>query len=216
MAVDMANNDETARQYSDAAQAQMGERISNLNRRQTDFEAESRANFRATEASISALTTEMRQSFSSITTTLAERNKPQWQALGVALTFAALLGGLAYMPIREATSDLKAAVVETNKVIQALATSTVSRQEMDWRAERGAEDRGRQEQAISELRAASVTRLEWAERNRARDQEVLELSRRVEEIRTDFGAVYGARDVIIDLKQEIDRLRARLNDRPAP
>jgi hypothetical protein len=212
----MANGDDFARQYADAAQAQMGERISNLNRRQTDYEAESRANFRAIEASISAITTEMRQSFSSITNTLSERNKPQWQALGVALTFAALLGGLAYMPIREATTDLKSAVIETNKSIQALAANTVSRQEMDWRAARGAEDRVRQETAIADLREVSVTRAEWGERNRARDQEVSDLSRRVDEIRADVGAVYGTRDVIIDLKNEIDRLRTRLNERSSP
>lgn len=190
-----ANGNDHARVYLDAVQAQLGERVTNLGRRQTDLENEMRTGFRQIEASIATLSS-----------TLSDRAKPQWQALSVMLAFAAILGGLAYMPIREATNDLKNAV-------NSLADKTVSRQEMDWRASRGTEDRDRMNAAIAEMRAASVTRNEWAERNRARDQEVTELSRRVDEIRQEFGAVYGTRDVIIDLKKEIDALRQRLNSR---
>ena len=67
-----------------------------------------------------------------------------------------------------------------------------------------------------EMRAGTVTRAEWQERNRARDQEVTELGRRVDEVRADVGAVYGTRDVIQDMKSEIDRLRQRLNERASP
>lgn len=212
----MPPNGEPSRNYISVTEAQLGERVTNLGRRQSDLENEMRSGFRQMEQSITAFTNETRASIAALSQGIAERNKPQWQALGVALTFAALIGGLAYMPIREATTDLKAAAIETNKSIQALAASSVSRQEMDWRAARGAEDRTRQELAIADLRAGSVTRPEWAERNRARDQEIADLSRRVEEIRSDFGSVYGTRDVIIDLKSEIDRLRTRLNERPPP
>lgn len=193
MADEMTSGSDAQRHYQDAIQAQLGERVTNLGRRVTDIESEMRSGFRQIEASISALSS-----------TLAERAKPQWQAIGVALTFCALLGGLAYMPIREATTDLKLAVT-------ALGESTVSRQEMDWRAARGAEDRDRTNAAIADIRTVAVTRAEWAERNRARDQEVADLSRRVEEIRADFGAVYGTRDVIVDLKKEVDSLRQRVN-----
>lgn len=192
MADDMANGSDAQRHYQDAIQAQLGERVTNLGRRVTDIEGEMRAGFRQIESSISALTT-----------TLAERAKPQWQAIGVALTFCALLGGLAYMPIREATSDLKTAVKD-------LSTSSVSRQEMDWRAQRGIEDRTRTEAAVAELRTGTVTRAEWTERNRARDQEVTDLNRRVDELRQDVGSVYGTRDVIQDMKKEIETLRSRL------
>lgn len=210
MADEAMANGEDARHYPDGfSPAAMGERISNLNRRQTDYEAESRANFRAIEASISGITAEMRQSFNSITNTLAERNKPQWQALGVALSFAAILGGLAYLPIREATTDLKASVIETNKSIQALAATTVSRQEMDWRQARGVEDRSRMEGNITEMRASTVTRNEWSERNRARDQEVADLSRRIEEIRAQLGSQYTTRDVLLELQDEVKDLRQR-------
>jgi len=186
------NGIDAQRHYQDALQAQMGERVTNLGRRVTDIEGEMRAGFRQIESSISALTS-----------TLAERAKPQWQAIGVALTFCALLGGLAYMPIREATSDLKTAVKD-------LASTTVSRQEMDWRAARGVEDRDRTTQAINDLRTGTVARAEWTERNRAYEQQAADLSRRLEEMRADFGSVYGQRDVIRDMKQEIDGLRQRM------
>lgn len=193
---------EPGRHYDDAIQAQLGERVTNISRRQTDLENEMRSGFRHMESAFSAFSNETRNALQALSSNLAERNKPQWQALGVALTFAAMLGGLAYLPIREATTDLKAAVTT-------LADRMVTRDELEWRAARAAEDRGRQDEAIVDLRAGSVTRLEWAERNRARDQEVDDLSRRVDEIRQDFGEVYGTRDVIMDLKREIDLLRQR-------
>lgn len=181
--------------YLDAVQAQLGERVTNLGRRQTDLENEVRTGFRQIEQSIAGLSS-----------TISDRAKPQWQALSVMLAFAAILGGLAYMPIREATNDLKVAVT-------AMGERSVSRQEMDWRAARGSEDRDRTNEAIADIRSSAVTRNEWAERNRARDQEVADLSRRVDEIRQNVGAVYGTRDVIQDMKKEIDNLRQRVNTR---
>ncbi len=206
----MAENGNDYRHYYDAAQAQLGERVTNLGRRQTDLETEMRSGFKQMETALTGFANETRSSIAALSQNLAERNKPQWQALGVALTFAALLGGLAYMPIREATTDLKQAV-------SALAEKAVTREELEWRSARAAEDRSRQETAIGELRGNTVTRPEWSERNRARDQEVAELSRRVDELRADVGAVYGTRDVIQDMKAEIDRLRQwQLNDERAP
>lgn len=222
MADDMNNGNEPTRTYAPTDSiAALSERITNLNRRQTDSEAETRTAFRSMENIIDKLASEMRSGLANLSTNLAERNKPQWQALGVALTFAAILGGMAYWPIRESTNDLKASDVETariiqslasetNKSIQALASSTVSRQEMDWRAQRGAEDRVRMEAAIADLRGGTVTRSEWMERSRAIDQQGAEFSRRLDELRQDFGAVYGTRDVIQDMKREIDELRRKV------
>ena len=41
-----------------------------------------------------------------------------------------------------------------------------------------------------------------------------EFDRRVDEIRQEVGAVYGTRDVIQDMKKEIDMLRQRLSRAP--
>lgn len=199
----MTNANEVPRNYVSITEAQLGERVTNLGRRQSDLENEMRNGFRAMEQSITAFTNETRTSISALSTTLAERNKPQWQALSVMLAAVVAIGGLAYMPIREATNDLKTAV-------SSLSEKVVTRQEMDWRASRGIEDRNRTEAAVADLRTNSVSRPEWTERNRARDQEVIDLNRRVDELRQDVGSVYGTRDVIQDMKKEIDTLRSRL------
>ncbi len=56
-----------------------------------------------------------------LSTNGAERNKPQWQALGVALT---------YWPIQTANTDLKATVL-------VITEKMVTQMEMEWRAPRG-------------------------------------------------------------------------------
>lgn len=195
---------DSERHYVDAVQAQLGERVTNLGRRQSDLEAEMRSGFRQIEQSVASFTNETRTSIQALSNTLAERNKPQWQALGVALTFAAMLGGLAYLPIREATTDLKSAVAT-------LAEKAITREELEWRSARGAEDRARQDAAITDLRSGTVPRVAWEERNRARDQEITDINRRIEELRQQAGSVYGTRDVIMDLKAEVDSLRQRIN-----
>lgn len=176
------------RVYLDAVQAQLGERVTNLGRRQTDLEAEMRTGFRQIE-----------QSLTNLSANLAERNKPQWQALGVALTFAAILGGLAYMPIREATTDVKTD-------ISALEASTVSRQEMDWRSQRGAEDRTRAESAIAELRSEQVPRKEHDRVWTSYDLQLADKQRQIDELKTAQGSVYGARDALLDMRDRLDRL----------
>jgi hypothetical protein len=218
----MAGDDmaEEQRIYQDPVQAQLGERVTNLGRRQTDLEAEMRSGFRQIEQSFASFTNETRQSIAALGTAISERSRPQWQALGVMVSVVVVLGGLVYWPIRESTNDLKAQDIETGRLIQSLtsetsksiqqlAANTVSRQEMDWRAQRGVEDRQRMEGAIVDLRTGSVTRNEWMERNRAADQQATDLNRRLDELRQDFGAVYGTRDVIQDMKREIDELRRK-------
>lgn len=75
---------------------------------------------------------------------------------------------------------------------------------------RTAEDRNRTDAAVADLRQSTVTCNEWGERNRAYDQQAAEFIRRLDELRQDFGAVYGTRDVIQDMKKEIDDLRWKL------
>jgi hypothetical protein len=205
---DMANGNDH-RQYTDAATAQLGERVTNLGRRQTDMEAEMRAGFKTMESAVTSLANETRSSIASLSTNLAERNKPQWQALGVALTFAAMLGGLAYLPIREATSDLKSGVAM-------LADRMVTRQEMDWRQARGQEDRQRAEAGIKEVRDAQVPRAELDRVFASFVQQFSDHQRQIDEMKQAQGSVYGTRDVVFDLKKEIERLRDRDRQRSAP
>ena len=186
MTEDPRSTDPT-RLYHDALTAQLGERVTNLNRRQTDLEAEMRSGFRQMEASFSSFADETRRAIAGVSSSISERNKPQWQALGVALTFATVLGGLAYMPIREATGDLKSSV-------STLSEKMVTRQEMDWRQARGAEDRARMEDVISTMRA--------------------DLQRQLDQLSANSSSVYSARDIILDLRQRIDRVERSAPSQP--
>lgn len=176
--------------------ARLSERVESQGKDIIDLRSNMNTGFSNIQAALTSLASELRGS-----------TKTQWpviwSAIGVSFAILLAVGSQALSPIRDSIADLKAGM-----------SQTVSRQEMDWRSARGAEDRLRQDTAISDLRDGSVTRLEWAERNRARDTEVADLSRRVDEIRADFGAVYGTRDVIQDLQEEVDRLRQRFNERP--
>lgn len=106
----MTQSNGDPRMYSDPSTAALGERVTNLGRRQSDLEGEMRAGFRAVEQQISSFTAETRTAIAGIGTSLADRNKPQWRAIGVAITFATIIGALAYWPIRESTADLKQTV----------------------------------------------------------------------------------------------------------
>jgi hypothetical protein len=208
------------RVYTDPATAALGERVSNQGRRLLDIETEMRAGFRSMESHIDRLATDTRKALENVTSNLAERNRPQWQALSVIMGFAVVLGGLAYWPIREATTDLKTSVAT-------LAAVAVTREELDWRSARTAEDRARTEGAISDLRSTMLPRNEWMERNASRDhdienirtaqmRDVENLQRQIDLQRSDFqtfsNSLGNGRDVIEGLKEEIDRLREQLSD----
>jgi DNA repair exonuclease SbcCD ATPase subunit len=199
------NGSDVNRIYTDALTAQLGERVTNLNRRQSDLESEMRSGFKQIESSMTALSSEMRSSVAALSANLAERSRPQWQALGVALTFAAMLGGLAYLPVREATSDLKTSVAM-------LAERMVTQKEMEWRTARGAEDRQRSEAMIKELREEQVPRKELDRVFNSYDEQRADIQRQLDEVKQAQGSVYGARDILLDLRERIDRMeRQRLS-----
>jgi len=230
MADDMANGDETARSYSDAVQAALGERVTNMGRRINDVEVEMRAGFNQLSNSLNASTNETRQSISALAANLAERNKTQWPviflAIGVASSVLGYFVTQALTPIRDANLDMKAAIIDTQKNIQALAMNTVSRQEMDWRSDRGTEDRKRSDDSIASLRDVMVYRNEWMERNLSRDhdieniradavRDVANLQRQLDQQRSDFQAFSSSlgngRDLILDMKNEQGRLRDQIS-----
>ncbi|WP_309085980.1 hypothetical protein [Chelativorans sp.] len=179
-----------------------------------------RSGFRQIEQSFASFTNETRASINALSATIAERSKPQWQAIGVALTFAVIIGGMAYWPIREATTDLKTDVstlsAETRRAFDMAAERFVTREELDWRAARSAEDRSRTDTAIEDLRTTMLPRNGWSERNLNRDHEIANLQRQIDLQREDFqqfsSSLGNGRDVIQDLKSEIERLRDQLAD----
>ena len=201
------NSADTSRAYNDAMQAQLGERVTNLGRRQTDLETEMRTGFKQMESSISTLANEMRNSVSALSTNMAERQKPQWQALGVALTFCTILGGLAYWPINSASTDLKAAVMS-------ITDKMVTQKEMEWRTGRGLEDRSRMEASIKDVRDAQVPREELQRIWTSQDQQFSQLQKQVDELKASAASTYSSRDFMLDIRERQERIERQLTGRP--
>jgi hypothetical protein len=209
MVDEMNNGMEANRHYQDAMTAQLGERVTNLGRRQSDLESEMRSGFKQMESAVSSLANEMRGSVAALATNIAERNKPQWQALGVALTFCTILGGLAYWPINSATTDLKASV-------SVIMDKMVTQKEMEWRTARGAEDRQRMEQSIKEVRDAQVPREELSRVWQSDDQQKASLQKQIDELKQAQANTYSARDLLLDMRERQDRLERQIYGTRSP
>lgn len=183
-----------------ASYARLSERVEGQGRDIVDLRSNMNTGFRNIESSITSLSNELRGNSRTQWPVI-------WSAVGVCFAVIVGIGSAVYIPIREGITEVKS---ETS----ILREGTVSRQEMDWRAARGTEDRDRTNNAISDLRENAVTRNEWQERNRARDQEVADLSRRIEEIRAILGSQYTTRDVLLNLQAEVKDLMRRRDTYP--
>lgn len=203
MVDEMNNGTDATRHYQDAMTAQLGERVTNLGRRQSDLESEMRSGFKQMESAVSSLANEMRSSVAALSTNIAERNKPQWQAIAVALSFCTIVGGLVYWPIRDATSDLKSSIT-------IISEKMVTQDEMIWRTQRGVEDRQRMESAIKEVRDAQVPREELARVWQSDDQQKAALQKQIDELKQAQTNTYSARDLLLDMRERQDRLERQI------
>lgn len=178
--------------------ARLSERVENQGKDIIDLRSNMNTGFQGVNANLAALSNELRSS-----------GKTHWPvifaALSVVITILAGLGFLSLQPIKDNTARLEDALVR-------ISETSVSQKEMEWRTQRGSEDRKRSDDALADLRAGTVSRNEWSERNHARDGEISELGRRIDELRQEVGSVYGTRDVIVDLKREVNLLRQRVFD----
>lgn len=147
--------------------------------------------------------------------------KPQYQAMMFALAVILAVGGMAYWPIRENTSDLKVSQFTLNQSLQTLADRTavtvqtladrisekfVPRAESERLSAMSAESRARTEESISSLRGAIIGKDVFSERNRLIDSQMADMGRRVDDLRQSLGSTYGLRDAIVDLKDRIQRV----------
>ncbi|WP_244427851.1 hypothetical protein [Sinorhizobium fredii] len=179
-----------------AQYARLSERVENQGKDIVDLRSNMNTGFQTVNSAIGTLSNELRNS-----------SRTHWPvifaALSVVITILAGLGFLSLQPIKDNTARLETAFVR-------LSESVVTQKEMEWRTARGAEDRKRTDDALIDLRNTTVSRNEWSERNHARDNEITDLGRRIDELRQEVGSVYGTRDVIVDLKREVDVLRRRV------
>ncbi len=213
------NGQDVNRIYTDALTAQLGERVTNLNRRQSDLETEMRSGFKQIESSMTSMSSEMRSAVASLSTNLAERNRTPWAIIigfcSVSITILGGLGFLALQPIKDNIAqireDAKVLSANTSSSLTAVVDKMVTQKEMEWRTARGAEDRTRTEGAIRDIRDDLVPRAEhervW-QNYTATDGN---LQRQIEELKQAAGSVYGQRDIILDLRERLDRIeRQRL------
>lgn len=178
--------------------ARLSERVENQGKDIVDLRSNMNTGFQGVNANLATLSNELRSA-----------GKTHWPvifaALSVVITILAGLGFLSLQPIKDNTARLETALVR-------LAETSVSQKEMEWRSARGAEDRMRTETAVKDLREAQVPRLELTRVWDNYDQRFTDQQRQIDEVKQAQGSVYGQRDVILDLRERLDRMeRQRLS-----
>lgn len=203
-----------------ARYAALDERVTNVRSSLVNLEGEMRSGFTTINTHLNNLANELRNS-----------QKTPWgviiTGIGVGLSIIVAIGTLAYIPIQRTTEDLSSDLIrlqessvsrseyeqgnqrgsETRRRFEEafvkLMDTTVPRNELSLLVAESRADRTRLNQEVTSLSEKTVTRAEWEERNRARDNEVTELSRRIDELSRNSAATYGLRDVIQDLKEQV-------------
>lgn len=181
-----------------ASWARLSERVENQGKDIVDLRSNMNTGFQGVNANLAALSNELRSA-----------GKTHWPvifaALSVVITILAGLGFLSLQPIKDNTARLETALAR-------LAETTVSQNEMEWRSARGSEDRMRTESAVKDLREAQVPRLELTRVWDNYDQRFTDQQRQIDEVKQAQGSVYGQRDILLDLRERIDRMeRQRLS-----
>jgi hypothetical protein len=143
------------------------------------------------------------QQLTSISQQITSGAKPNWSVLvstaGFCLLFAGAIGGLAYAPIRENQTDLKAALIDVTKVIGSQGEKFVSIRELDGRS-------GRTRQEIERLNT-DLNAQDIAQR-RAMEQGDANLQRQIDDQKKQFGDTFSLRDALLQMQRRIDQLEA--------
>lgn len=152
---------------------------------------------------------------------LDERSRTPWativSAMGVVLAVVVAGGQLAKMPIDDAITRLERDTAALDKDTVPLSTftefkstyennRTINRLDIDAKVAKINGDMKTIEDRSRADRDAVVPRAEHQERWRAQDQAIAGLQRQIDDLKTSLGGIYGARDVIIDLRERLDRV----------
>lgn len=187
--------------------ARVSERVENQGREIHEIRSNMNTGFMNIQASVASLANDTRQQISSLTNTMSERNKTPWGVLiSAGLFILAVVGGLGTMAIKPIMDNQ----VDTALDIRDIKSSTMTRAEIEWRGLRSQEDRARVEKNMDQMNDKMLPRIVWEERNHARDVEIADIKRRMDEFAVNQGSVYGQRDVILDLKRQVESLEMRL------
>lgn len=202
----------------EAKYAALDERVANQGLRLTQIEQTMMSGFRQVEQTLGNLGAELRGG-----------QKPQWQAISVAATvtiaFMGLVGTLAYMPVTSGLRDVREDVranakdslsVDAFKEFKATYENNrlLNRTDVDAKVLRLDTDLSKLEGQVREAAAAVVPRGEHQERWRSQDAAVAAVQRQLDDLKAALGGIYGARDVILDLRERLDRVERRRLDPP--
>ncbi|MBB4347915.1 hypothetical protein [Aliirhizobium cellulosilyticum] len=136
----------------------------------------------------------------------------------MSITILGGLGFLALQPIKDNIAqirdDAKVLSASTTTSLSSLVDKMVTQKEMEWRTARSAEDRQRTEGAIKEIRTDLVPRAEhervWQNYTNKDD----DLQRQLDEMKQAAGSVYGLRDILLDLRNRMDRVERERSSQP--
>lgn len=192
-----------------AQYARLSERVENQGKDIVDLRSNMNTGFQNVNANISALANDFRAN-----------GKTQWPIIigfcSLTVTVLGVLGFLALQPIKDNIAqirqDAQTLSSTTATGLANLVDKMVTQKELEWRTARSAEDRVRTESAIKELRTEQVPRGEHERVWLSYDQRFIDQQRQIDEVKQAQGSVYGQRDVILDLRERLDRVeRQRLS-----
>lgn len=196
----------------EAKYAQLGERVDNQSRQIGDLDTRMKQGFSEIASQIRGLVDDIRGG-----------SKTQWPIIigfcSVSITILGGLGFLALQPIKDSISqireDAKTLSSSSSASFATIVDKMVTQKEMEWRTTRGQEDRARMEGSIADIREGLVPRAEHERVWQNGEQRDADLQRQIDELKQAQGSVYGARDVIMDLRQRLDRVeRERISPQP--
>ncbi len=185
----------------EAQYAALGERVEGHGRRLTNLEGAVNKGFKDIETSISTLGVEFRNS-----------QRPQWQAISVALTFAGMVGALAYWPLRENQNEMKVDIRDSQTSSLSVAAfvdfkNTYENNRIVSRTEyldkfNHINDR------IKTLDDNMVPRQEHERVWQSYDKQIENLQAQVNDLKQQAGSVYNQRDLMRDVQERLDRIES--------
>lgn len=163
--------------------------------------------------------------FEAFSTKVLESGRAPWALLLTGISVAVLImgaiGGLAYAPISQRTENIERAIdkIVDNQLTmrEFMSSNFVTQKELEFRSQRGQEDRERTDRAIENIQANIFTRdvhkqhwdnidTEIKSTNERVDLTRQEMQRQIDNIQKNLGDTYTARDALLDNKQRIQRL----------
>lgn len=185
VAGDMAANGNGA--FDSMAQyARLSERVEGQGRDIVDLRSNMNTGFRNLEGSIHALSNELRGNSRTQWPVI-------WSAVGVCFAVIVGIGSAVYIPIREGITEAKADIRANSEKAMSVAAFT------DFKA--------------TYENNRIVSRNEYLDKFNNGKEDLVKvetnLQRQVDELKENFASVYGARDIILDLRERLDRIEAR-------